>query len=621
MMRHIAIVVRDYWLAARLIGLGILLMIHSALPAQELPQGELKALDTKIQTIMEEHNIPSIAFAIVRHGQVPHLRAFGKANTESNAETSLETPYRIASISKMIVAIAVMQLVEAGELSLDDKVSQLLPDFEFSNRWSESHPLRLKHLLESTTGWGDISLKEFAYENNPPIDLTTALTINPSNRDSRWPPGTRHAYTNSAAAVAALVVETKTRMSFYSYAEQKIFRPLDMQSATYSKAEEKSATGYKNGQPVAYKSILMRPAGGLSVSVQDMAKLTQFYVNRGYRLLRAETIRGMEYANTVNVSPFAAGYGQFNYARFYNGIRYRGHDGMLPGWMSELSYSPKHNVGFVALQNSEQPVGFRAVVNAITEYLAKGFALNKYVAADIPDGWAAMSGYYRYQNPRVSKIFFLERLLSTNKLDVMTDKAVFRSTFPPGWRRELTYRGEDTWQNQQGEAVMKLGDDPVLGPVLHYGDRVFKPVSVFNAWVDKIVLIVWLVLLLSMLVHSIVWPIQRMRGKLSRPGASGVRLSVSVAVWSVALFTLCLGSGLVSAIERLGNIGFFSIGLFVTSWLIVVATMWASYQLFNVRNVYGPTAVYRFSFVYIALQWLVIAYLANFGVIGILSWT
>lgn len=593
---------------------------------------ELAALDAEIQLAIDKYKIPSITFAIMSQGQPLHLRAYGMANKDADIKASITTQYRIASISKMVVSIAVMQLVENGELSLDDKIADILPDLTFSNKWSKTHPLQLAHILESTTGWDGISLKEFAYDNNPPLDLMTSLAINPNSRESRWPPGTRHAYTNAAATIAALIVENKTGMSFFSYAEQHIFKPLRIQSASYSALDANSAIGYKNGVAVTHKAILFRPSGGLSLSVEDMAKLLGMFLNRGTvtdhgpALLSPQTISRMEYSHTTNVAEFSAGYGLFNSVRYYDGIRYRGHDGSLPGWLSELSYAPKQKVGFVVLQNSQQGQGFRAIVNLITAYLAKGFAPNKFDIADIPDEWRDMSGYYRYQNPRFSKRFFIERLVSTYKLEISDDKAVFTSVFPPGWKRELTYQSQNTWQNDKGEAVLKLGDDPISGRVLHWGDRVFVPISAMSAWIDKVVLVVWVLLLLAMFVFSIVWSIQHIKRKLSNVNNSAGKLdafllSVSLANWSVLLFILVLVLGLFSPIERLGNVGVHSLGLFFSSLLMAIATLWAIWQWVVMRKVSIGKFLYRYCGIYLFIQLVVLIYLLNFGVVGILSWS
>lgn len=600
---------------------------------------ELAALDAEIQLAIDKYKIPSVTFAIMSQGQPLHLRAYGMANKDADIKASITTQYRIASISKMIVSIAVMQLVESGELNLDDKIADILPDFTFSNRWSKTHPLQLAHILESTTGWDGISLKEFAYDNNPPLDLKASLAINPNSRESRWPPGTRHAYNNSAATVAALIVENITGMSFFSYAEQHIFRPLGVQSATYSDLDASSAIGYKNGAAVTHKTILFRPAGGLSLNIEDMAKLLGMFINRGmvtnnenetthhgHALLSPQTISRMEHSHTTNVAEFSAGYGLFNSVRYYDGIRYRGHDGSLPGWLSELSYAPKLKAGFVVLQNSEQGQGFRAIVNLITAYLAKDFAPNKFDIADIPDEWADMSGYYRYQNPRFSKRFFIERLVSAYKLEITDDKAVFKSVFPPGWRREITYQSPNTWQNDKGEAVLKLGDDPILGRVLHWGDRVFVPISALNAWIDKVALVVWVLLLLAMFVHSIVWSIQHIKRKLAKVNNSAskpaaFRFSVSVANWSVLLFILVLVLGLSSPIERFGNVGVYSLGLFFSSLLMPIATLWAIWQWIVTRKVTIGKFTYRYCGLYLFVQLVVLVYLLNYGVVGILSWS
>lgn len=594
----------------------------------------LTQLDSNIQDIIKKYNIPSVAFAVLVDGQPTHMQAYGMANKEAHSKAKLSTQYRIASISKMIVSIAIMQLVEAGELKLDDNISDLLPDLAFKYKWAASHPLQLKHLLESTTGWDGISLQEFAYNNQPPLDLTATLNVNPNSRESRWPPGTRHAYSNAAATVAALIVEKKTGQSFYSYVQQHIFTPLDMESASYSEPHENSAVGYKNGKAVVHKNILFRPSGALLMSLEDMARLSALFINRG-RLndsgdvfLQASTIKRMEYSHTSNVGEFAAGYGLFNYARYYDGVRYRGHDGSLPGWLSELSYSPKHKVGFVVLQNSENGRAFREIVTAISTHLAEGFNTQTPNSADVSTQWENMSGYYRYQNPRLQKRFFVERLVSAYRLQIKGNSAVFTSLFPPGWKRQLSYQGNDTWQNEKGEEVLKLGEDPIAEKVIHYGDRVFVPVSAINAWLDKVILLIWGILLLTMILHSLFWPIQYLRGKFSNPDdalsairAVHFRLKLSLACWSVVLFLLFLWLGMASPIDRLGHIGFYSLALWLTSLLMFIATVWAIYSVFIARKFRLPRFLYIYSAVYLFVQAVVVFYLLYFGVIGIRSWT
>ena len=589
--------------------------------ASDQQDADLLALDKAIEEVLQEGKVPSVAYAVFHSGQEPILRVLGVADLETEQPVTFETQYRIASISKTVVGVAVMQLVEQGKISLNDKVSEVLPELEYTNPWADTHPLKVVHLLESTTGWDEIALKEFQYHNNPPLDLASALAYNPSSRVSRWPPGTRHAYTNSAAAASALLVETVTGMSFYSYASQFIFSPLGINSATFDEPNAQAATGYKNGQAVPFDYILMKPAGALSLSIADMAKLAELFLKRGAPLLSVDSIARMEQSESTNVGTFTAGYGIYNYARYYDGWRYRGHDGALEGWLSEMSYSPSQGVGFVVLQNSEQGRSFRRIVNLISEHLAKGFNMPQIVSETIPNEWQGKSGYYRGVNPRISKRFFLERLIATNNLEVGADGAVFSGAFPPGWKRDLTYAGNNRWQNDKGEVVMVSGNDPIAGDVIHYGDRVFQPVSLLSAWIDKVVFVVWLLLLISILIYSLFWSIKWLRGKYLTKEAVSARAGMTIAAWVSTSFIVFMIIGLASPFERLGQISIVSTGLFSSSVLLALVTVWACWNQFKLRKQNLSTFLYRYGATFLILQLLVVVYLGWFGAIGIRTWT
>ncbi|RZQ51289.1 hypothetical protein C1E23_20360, partial [Pseudoalteromonas phenolica] len=261
----------------------------------ELTKHDLELLNQDIQKIVKQYKLPSLAYAISQKNTSPFIRVSGVTNIKNNTLADQHTQYRIASISKMFVGIAVMQLVEAKQVKLSDRVSTLYPELEFHNPWLDTHPLLLVHLLENTTGWNDISLSEFAYENTPALNLYDALAINSNSRTSRWPPGTRQAYTNSAATVAARIVEKLSGLKFTDYVEQHIFTPLNMQHRSYAKPldQDNAATGYKRHQPVPFKHILMQPSGSLSASIEDMSRFTMMLINQGEPLLSANTLNNL----------------------------------------------------------------------------------------------------------------------------------------------------------------------------------------------------------------------------------------------------------------------------------------------------------------------------------------
>lgn len=580
----------------------------------------LNQLDEEINALVKQHNVASVSYAIIKNGQPTHINTLGFANLETHSAVSDTTSYRIASISKMIVGIAVMQLVESKQLQLSDNIKTLLPDLEFENSWSSSHPLKLVHLVENTTGWDDISLREFAYDNSAQLPLIEVLAINPASRTSRWPPGTRHAYTNSTAAVAALIVERVTGMTFERYAQQYIFAPLNITNASYEIAPPLLATGYTQQlTPQPYKPVLMSHAGSLIMNISDMAKLLGALVSRDPLLLSKPSYKRMEHSTSTNVGNFNAGYGIFNHARFYDGWRFRGHDGAMRGWRSELSYSPNNNTGFVVLQNTENNAAFRAVVDKIRTFATSHFSTD----TDEQSFQAppkSLQGYYRYQNPRNQMRWFLERLVSPYQLTIHDDSAAFSSVLPIGWNRTLYYQEDDTWYNDKGEPVAMHTVDPLLGEVLHYGDRVLVKTTMFAAWIDKVVLVLWLLMLVAMIPISLFWLVKLVTKKYSSSIQKNARLVTMCVALSGWLLLIFLFIGMQAPIPRLGTMNVISVGLMLATILMALCTAAAIY--FYIKHLGNQTSRIATvtSGVLVLCQSAVVCYLAWFGVIGIQTW-
>lgn len=590
--------------------------------AQKAPtHNELEQLDRKIKQIAQKHNIASVSYAIIQQQESMHMASIGFTNIESQTKATANGKYRLASISKMIVGIAIMQLVESNQVKLSDKVKNLLPELSYRNRWSSTHPLRLLHLVENTTGWNEISLQEFAYNNEPQLPLAESLALYPDSRVSRWPPGTRHAYTNSTAAVAALLVERITGMSFASYTQQYIFSPLDISSASYTNQPSGIAMSYGSEQELLkYKPILLTPAGGLSMNLVDITKLLNALINRSPLLLKHKTYQRIEHSHSTNAGVFPAGYGVFNAARYYQNWRFRGHDGAFRGWRSEFSYSPQFKAGFIVLQNSENDAGFKAINMAISKFLTTRFGKKEMAYAKEATQEHHLAGYYRYQNPRIAKRYFIERITASFKLAKNSDGYRFSSMLPSGWQRDLYYAGDNKWQNDKGEVVMIQTTDPLLGNVIHYGDRVFTPISTFNAWVDKVLLVVWLLALMLAIPLGIFWLVRFSKQKYQHSASKKVRQAILLAALSAWLFILLFALGMMSPIDRLGSTTWIAIGLMLSSYVLAVVTSFSCwYYVKNINQSVGKFAI-TFGAIYLSTQAIVVLYFTWFGVIGIQSW-
>lgn len=233
----------------------------------------LEQLKTAIEKLVKRKELPSVSVAVVNAEGIQMLESFGLANIEKNIPATADSLYRIGSTSKMFVALSVLKLVEEGRLSLDDSVRSLAPEVQFANPWEDTHPVKLVHLLEHTTGWDDMHIVEYAHNLSSPIELKAALDFHPHSRVSRWAPGTRMAYCNSGPPVAAYIVEKITGKKFEDYVEKQFFEPLGMSSATYFYDEavrESGVTLYNNeGEAEKYWHILLRPSGSINASITD----------------------------------------------------------------------------------------------------------------------------------------------------------------------------------------------------------------------------------------------------------------------------------------------------------------------------------------------------------------
>lgn len=338
-------------------------------------------------------------------------------------------------------------------------------------------------------------------------------------------------------------------------------------------------------------------------------------------MLNTETVKRMEQSQTTNAGEFDAGYGVYNFARYYDGWGYRGHDGSLPGWTSELAYSPDNGTGFALLLNAENPRALYKAARLLADFIARDNELPMVKTESVPAQWQEMSGYYRLINPRIEKQYFIERIVSPIKLNVTDKDAHLSMVANPGWERDVVYVGNDRWRNDKGEIVMTRATDPVAGDVLHYGDRVFVKISAFDAMADKAIIFAWLLMLVSTLVYTPVWLVNKARGKITGTHSTQLRKWMSLSAVMALLFIALIGIGLSNPFDNLGAPGPISVGLFIASLLFALVTVWACWKRIKYRGVSTSRWIRGFVAVYLILQLVVVIYLAYFGAIGLISWT
>jgi CubicO group peptidase (beta-lactamase class C family) len=237
-------------------------------------------------SILKDNGVPGMAAVIADRERTVWTAGLGLADVAARTPATPDTLFRVASISKMFVAIAVLKLTEEGRLDLNAPVKSLVPDVAFTNKWEATDPVRVVHLLEHTTGWDDAHPKAIAHDDPRPVTLAEGLALDPDSRTSRWRPGTFFSYCNSGPPVAAAVVEKLTGKRFEDYLRDSFFDPIGMPTADYF-YPERTGTLLTNlyhldgRTPYPYGHDALRPSGALSASAREMGTYLRFLLRRG----------------------------------------------------------------------------------------------------------------------------------------------------------------------------------------------------------------------------------------------------------------------------------------------------------------------------------------------------
>ena len=342
------------------------------------PAQSIDELRQQIEKILKDTHTNGVSISIVHKSGPEWVTGLGIADLAGNRAATADTLFRIGSTSKTFISLSILVLVDQGKLSLDDPLHTLAPEVWFDNPWESSDPVRVVNLLEHTTGWDDLHFREYAKQAPDSMSLREGLDYDHHSRTSRWLPGTRMAYCNAGPAVAAYVVEKITGQRFEDFVQQNLFNPIGMKTATYFEPAPGTATTlyHPDGRtPFPYSHIIMRPAGAINASANDMAAYLEFDLNRGVangkQVVPSPDIDRMESPKSTWAAKegLKAGYGLSNFWSVEDGFVYHGHDGGVDGGLTDISYMPDYGVGYFFSINSESGDAFEKVGKAVRAYI------------------------------------------------------------------------------------------------------------------------------------------------------------------------------------------------------------------------------------------------------------
>ncbi|MEN8144538.1 MAG: serine hydrolase domain-containing protein [Gemmatimonadota bacterium] len=596
-------------------------------------------LKQSVAEIIDRYDVPAVGIAMVDQSGPVWIGALGKANIEQNRDADENTLFRIASTSKIFVALSVLKLVEEGKLNLSDKLADLAPEIAFKNRWEAGNPIRVVHLLEHTTGWDETHYPELAHNDPTPATLREGLDFHPHSRQSRWQPGTRFSYSNSGPSVAAYIVEKISGRIFEDYVQENFFDPLGMTSATFflsAAFERRGATLYERGdRPLDYSHLIMRPAGSINASPHDMAQLIQFFLDRGKvngnaiiseisvdRMERVESTSGAKAGQEL-------GYGPNNYSSIHKQWVYREHNGGFDGAMAEFAYLPEANAGHAIMINSKHPLAFRKLSRLIRDYETRNLP-DKVIEPEqtVTDQHREIAGLYLPIAPRMQKLAVLFQSLNVQRFGFEGD--ALAQTGLLGGRPDYFYPVSTSLYRSKNTGLIALSKvvDPLAGDVIHIagkngvgGNLVLRKVPSWIVYPLLVISLLWVVVIFSSVAYFLVWSIRRLLGRIPAGATIRVRLWPLLATMSIVLTIVLMRLASSDFHGYLGRPTGLSVGVMLTTIAFAVFSLLAVITVYRERRTPMNRANYWYSAGSSVVHLVMAIYLMKFGAIGIMFWS
>jgi len=337
------------------------ILFLTACPASDQTPNTVAEADELVETIdaivvsaLEEGPTAAISVAVAQGPEIRIAKGYGYADLENEVPATAETVYRLGSVTKQFTSVALMRLVEAGEVDLDDEIIRFLPDFP-----TQGHTVRIHHLLNHTSGiksytglgeeFWDRSRLDLSHE-----DLVEMIADEPFD----FAPGTGYSYNNSGYYLLGMILETVTGESYADHLRETIFEPLGLEHTSYCHNEpiiKHRASGYArhdgglvNAQILSMTSPFS--AGALCSTVLDLVGW-QRALNSD-RLVTAASYERMTTPELLaDGTPLTYGFGLS--VGGIDGHPKISHGGGINGFNTTLAYYPEDDVTIVVLANTE----------------------------------------------------------------------------------------------------------------------------------------------------------------------------------------------------------------------------------------------------------------------------
>lgn len=382
----------------------------AAAPATQ-HQDVLRLLSLWMEAQRAYDRVPGLAAGVVIGQELVLQRGWGSLDGAGAPAPSGNTIYSICSISKLLTSVAVMQLWEAGKLSLDDDVSRHVPDFALQRRDADSGPITLRALLTHSAGVPREA--EMGYWSAPEFAFPTRQALYEHVREQRTLMRAQqgYQYSNLGMAVLGDVVAAVSGEPYERYVQTRILSPLGMADTQPFTPElpfgTRAAVGFgalqrdgSRDRLPAFDTRFLLPAAGYASTVQDLARFAIWQLrllkSGGSEVLRVSTLREMHRVQWISEDrQITRGFG-FSVQREQNQTVV-GHDGLCPGYRTAVVLVPGRSLAVIALANAIGNTGLAPYTGPMWRLVAKGLNLPVAVTGPGKPALPDYGGRYRSQ--------------------------------------------------------------------------------------------------------------------------------------------------------------------------------------------------------------------------------
>ena len=383
-------------------------------PKRDAPEIDELEMNARVNAILNRHPSVGLALGVVRNGALEFFHGHGFADIASRTPITEDTVFRIASITKTFTAIAVMQLWEQGLVDLDAPANDYLRAFQLVPAKTGWKRATLRHLLTHTAGLPEMVhlSRALLYVYGESFRLGEPVPSLAEYYGGRLrlvsEPGATFRYTDHSFSTLGQIVEDVSGERLDRYFREHIFEPLGMTHTDLnrsSQVESRLATGYTLGRRgpkvVTDRQWLTAAASMIYSTPRDMARYLAALLGGGgneYGKILKSATQAMMFEPHYQTHPLIPGIG-LAFDR-YNAGRHRvvGHEGVLPGFNSQILIAPEDGVGVMAFTNGASGAMFWLPAEC-SRLLSQLLGVpDDVIQADVPqrpEAWGDICGWYK----------------------------------------------------------------------------------------------------------------------------------------------------------------------------------------------------------------------------------